>query len=69
MLKKLWGLIKNNSLPKQSVFIIEEYEAKIVNLNETPLQGFWRLQNTNSLCKNLIRKVYTKRNLFLTHQK
>jgi hypothetical protein len=40
-----------------------------VDPDETPLQRFWRLQNANQCCKNLIRKVYIKGNLILDTSK
>jgi hypothetical protein len=67
-LKRLWGL-KDDSLPKQFVYTIEESEANIVDPDETPLQRFWRLQNADPWCKNLIRKVYIKGNLILDTSK
>jgi hypothetical protein len=64
-LKRLRGLTKDNSLPKQFVYTIEESKANIVDPDETHLQRFWRLQNADLWCKNLIRKVYIKGNLIL----
>jgi hypothetical protein len=68
-LKRLCELTKDNSLPKQFMYTIEESETDIVDPDETPLQRFWRLQNTNLWCKNLIRKVYIKGNLLLDTSK
>jgi hypothetical protein len=48
---------------------VEESEANIADPNETPLQRFWRLQNNDLWCKNLIRKVHTKGNLILDTSK
>jgi hypothetical protein len=46
-LKRLWGLTKDDSLPKQFMYTIEESEADIVDPDKTPLQRFWRLQNAD----------------------
>jgi hypothetical protein len=67
-LKKLWGLINKNSR-LQSVFTIEESETDVVDPNATALERFWRLQNSDLWCKNLIKKVYTKENLILDMSK